>query len=122
MLEYLNVRVAGYRDTLEGIEALDPPEEVVDLHETFLEIMGKILVAEEARAEVAETINSVDELNIVWEGPAGQAVNAAEREAIVLCYAAQSRFDETQDRAAFADAPWMPSELKEVVRVALNCP
>lgn len=122
MLEYLNVRVAGYRETLEGIEAIDPAEEVVDLHETLRKIMGELLVAEEARLEFAETISSVDELNMVWEGPAGQRVRAAEEKAIVLCYAAQSRFDETQDRAAFADVPWMPSELKEVVRVSLDCP
>ncbi len=84
--------------------------------------MGQLLVAEEARAAFAKTVSSVEELDLVWEGPEAQAIRTAEEEAIILCYAAQSQFDQTQQREAFAEVPWMPSELREVVQVALNCP
>lgn len=120
--DYVRIRVDGYRELVEGIEALSPPEEIADLHATFQEIMAKLLVAEEHRALFAETVTSADELDLVWEGPEAQAIRAAEEEAMVLCYAAQSQFDATEQREGLADVPWMPPELKEVVRVALNCP
>ena len=120
--EYVRIRVAGYRDVVERTNAIDPPETVQELHATFREIMGKLLIAEEARAAFAETVTSTDELDLVWEGPEVRAIRAVEEEAIVLCYAAQSRFDATEQREALEDIPWMPSELKEVVRVALDCP
>lgn len=70
-----------------------------------------------------EMVDGIDALDQVWEGPTVQAVRAAEEEAIVLCRAAQERFD---DIAAGGDeafgGPWIPAELQEVVRVALGCP
>lgn len=119
---YLAVRVAGYRTAVEGINAIEPPEQVEDLHRTFAEIMGGLLVAEQARAAFADTVESVDDLAQVWEGHESAAVRRAEEEAIVLCRAAQAQFDATEQREAFADVPWMPAELKEVVNVALDCP
>jgi hypothetical protein len=120
--EYLRVRVDGYRDVVAGIDSIDPPEQVIELHETFREIMGNLLVAEEVRAEFADTVTSTIELGSVWEGREAQAIRAVQEEAIVLCYAAQAYFDETERREILTDVPWMPSELKEVVRVALDCP
>ena len=120
--EYLAIRVDGYRNAVEGIEAINPPEEVEDLHDTFAEILGSILAAEEARAAVGDSIDSVEELPRVWDGPESDAVRAAEEDAIVLCYAAQAHFDATEQRDAFTEVPWMPGELKEVIRVALDCP
>ncbi len=120
--EYLEVRVAGYSELLDGVDALEPPEQVTDLHTTLQEILGQLVVTEQARLSFAETVTGLDELDQVWEGPEAQAVRAAEQEAIVLCYAAQDRFDATEERERFDDAPWVPSEMKEVIRVALNCP
>ena len=120
---YLDDRVAGYHEMVDGIDALDPPEEVVDLHRALQEILSRILVAEEERAAVAATVRSVDELDQVWEGPTAQAVRAAEEEAIVLCRATQERFDDTEAGGDEAfGGPWIPAELQEVVRVALGCP
>lgn len=119
---YLAVRVAGYRTAVDGIDAIDPPQQVDDLHRTFAEIMGSLLVAEEARAAFADTVESAEDLPQVWEGPESAAVARAEEKAITLCRAAQAQFDATEQREAFADVPWMPSELKEVVNVALDCP
>ena len=120
--DYVRIRVDGYRDVVEGINDLDPPDQVSDLHATLQGIMAKLLAAEESRAAFADTVSSIDDLDLVWEGPEAEAIRAAEGEAIILCYAAQSQFDATQQREELADIPWMPSELKEVVRVALDCP
>ncbi len=115
-------RVAGYQELVDSIDALEPPEEVVDLHAALQEILGSLLTAEEARAVFADTVSSVEELDQVWVGPQAQAVRAAELQAIELCYAAQGQIDATEDREAFGDLPWIPSQLQEVVRVSFNCP
>jgi hypothetical protein len=121
--EYLGVRVTGYRDAVEGLDAIEPPEAVVDLHATFKEIMSNLLIAEVARAAFADSIDSVEEITAVWEGPESQAVRRAEEDAVVLCYAAQERLDETAEGAeALSDVPWMPTEMKSAVRVFLDCP
>jgi hypothetical protein len=38
-----------------------------------------------------------------------------------LCLAAQAEFDDTEERTALAEVPWIPQELKEVVTVAFGC-
>jgi hypothetical protein len=119
---YLEDRVAGYRELVEGINSLDPPEQVADLHVTFLEILGRLLVAEEERAAFAETVDSVAELDQVWEGPEAEAVREIAQEAMAICVAAQAQFDATADREVFADLPWIPPEMREVVVVAFGCP
>lgn len=120
--EYLAARVAGYRATVDGINALDPPDQVTDLHTTLQVILGKILAAEEERRAFADTVESVADFDEVWEGRQAQTIRAAEEEAIVLCVAAQTRFDDTEQREGLGEVPWMPAELKEVVNVALDCP
>jgi hypothetical protein len=120
--EYVRIRVDGYRDAVAGIDALDPPDQVADLHRTLHEIMTKLSAAAENRAAFAGTVTAIDELDRVWEGPEAGAIPTAEAEAIILCHAAQSQFDATQAREDLADVPWMRSELKEVVLVALDRP
>lgn len=121
--EYLGVRVDGYRNAVEGLDAIDPPEPVVNLHTTFKEILRNLLIAEEARAAFADTIDSVGEITTMWEGPESQAVRNAEEDAMVLCYAAQERLDRIAEVGEeFSEVPWMPIEMKSAVRVALGCP
>lgn len=119
---YLEDRVAGYNELVDGVDTLNPPEEAADLHAALGEILGRLLIAEEARAAFAATVDSIDDLDQVWEGAEAQVVREAEQEAILLCYAAQDRIDETEEREDLADVPWIPSEMKEVVRVAFDCP
>ena len=45
-----------------------------------------------------------------------------DEEVTQICVVAQGAFDETVDREAVVDVPWMPPEMKEVVRVAFRCP
>lgn len=119
---YLADRVAGYEELIDGLEAMDPPDQMADLHSSLRELTERLLAAEAARAAFAETIESVDDLDLVWDGPQARAVTASESEAIQLCYAAQKFVDGTDARDEFVDLPWIPLELKEVVRVAFDCP
>ncbi len=119
---FFDDRVIGYHELVDGIDALEPPDEVVELHAALQEILASLLTAEEARAAFARTVSSVEELDQVWEGPEAQAVRAAELQAIELCYAAQGQIDATEDREGFRHVPWIPSQLQEVVRVSFNCP
>ena len=113
--------VAGAHEIVDGIDALEPPEEVAELHAALLEILVPLLSAQEAWAAFAKTVTTIEELDQVWEGPEAQAVGAAGLEAVDLCYAAQDHIDATRDREALEDVPWIPAELKEVVRVSFNC-
>jgi len=119
---YLDDRVAGYKEMVAVTGAIDPPDEVVDLHTALTAILATLLEAEEARATFAASVDSVDNLDLIWEGPQSQAVRAAELEAIVLCYAAQERFDATEEREDLSDIPWIPPAMKEIVRTAFGCP
>ena len=38
-----------------------------------------------------------------------------------LWYVAQEELDSTEAREVLAEVPWFPSDMKEVVRVALGC-
>lgn len=121
-LAFLEDRVAGYHELVEGINDLNPPEQTTDLHAALQEILERLLETEEARLTFAETVTSVADLDQVWDGPEAQAVREAELEAITICFAAQAQVDATADREAFADIPWMPPEMREVVVAAFDCP
>ena len=61
------------------------------------------------------------ELSGLWDSPEGRAFHAIDAEAIALCRAAEAEFDATEDRAVFAETPWIPAELREVIEVAFRC-
>ena len=60
-------------------------------------------------------------VDAIWQTEEGVAALAANENAIELCYAAQAELDRTQARTDLDDASWMPSDMKEVVRVAFGC-
>jgi hypothetical protein len=118
---YLNARVAARQEFLEGFGALEPPEEVTEMHTVALDILTRLTAAEEAWARRAEDIETTDELSLLWDSPEALALQAVDEEAIAICRAAQAQFDSTADREVFADFPWVPPELQEVVLVFLGC-
>jgi hypothetical protein len=118
---YLNARVAARQEFLEGFGALVPPEEVTELHTAALDIFVRLTAAEIAWAERAEDIEATDELSLLWDGSEALALQAVDEEAIAICQAAQAQFDSTADREVFADFPWIPPELREVIRIFFGC-
>lgn len=119
---YWSERVEARRDFLEGIEALDPPEEAEELHAAAVELFDRLTVAEEALAARVTSLETVTGPADWWATPEGQVARAVDDEVTEICVVAQETFDETVDREAVADVPWMPAEMKEVVRVAFGCP
>jgi len=112
-------RMAALRvESVQAAEALDPPEQVADLHQLFLSWEKRLLPIEEAFAARAGTVAG-------WEELLESAEVAAYRTALVEgkqgCIEFQARLDATSDRGVFADTPWIPSALSEIVSARLGC-
>lgn len=120
--EYWDRRVAARIEFLEGIRDLDPPDGLVELHETALDLFSRLADAEEALAERVAAFDSPTGPDEWWDTPEGRAARAVDEEAIAICHAAQASFDATQDRQVLSDVPWVPSGMRESVRVAFGCP
>jgi len=118
---YARERVDARTDFLDGMRALEPPDEVADLHTVALGIMERLVEAETALADRVMTLESTDGIDSIWDTPEGIAARTADEDAVALCLAAQSEFDETADRSELKDVPWIPSEMKAVVVVAFGC-
>ena len=119
---YWTRRLDARVEFLEGLESLDPPDDAVELHGIVIDLFGRLNAAEEALAARVATMETGIGPAHWWDTPEGQAANAVDEEVSSICYVAQAEFDKTEGRAAFADTPWIPSEMKEVVRVAFGCP
>jgi hypothetical protein len=105
-------------EALEAAEALDPPDQLADLHHLIFDWQAKIIPIEEALAARAGTVADWDELD---QSPEMAAYRAALAEGKTVCSDVQAELDATADRGAFADTPWIPGEMKEVVEAFLGC-
>jgi len=120
--DYWDQRLAARVEFLDGIRNLDPPSGLVDLHEMALDLFSSLVDAERAlAARVAESETAIGPSEW-WSTPEGEAARGVDQEAIAICHAAQARFDATRERETLDGLPWIPSEMKESVRVAFGCP
>lgn len=116
--EVLDRAVVIRTDFQNGMTELNPPETFADLHADLGEHLGRILAAQEAWATRADTADSLDELQTSPEALAYWNLDA---EMYPLCLELQARLDATAEREIFAEVPWIPSEMKEVVAVVMGC-
>jgi len=116
--EVLTSAVAARTDFQEGLTALDPPEEFADVHTDFVEGHSRIIAAQEAFVARAATAATLEELDQSAEAEAYRAIGT---EAASLCQEFRVRIDATADREVFADTPWIPGDMKEVVVVTFRC-
>ena len=107
---------------LEGVRALDPPDDVADLHDTAIDIFTRMTDADRARAARVDTFETMTSHWDWVDTPEGRASDAVLQEVFAFCSTSQSEFDETRARESFEDVPWIPSEMQEVVKVAFGCP
>jgi hypothetical protein len=105
-------------EVLEAFEGVDPPEQVADLHRLLSDWMAKIMLAEEALATRALTVASWEEFSQSSEMAAYRAVLVEGKQG---CTGFQAKLDASAARGVFADTPWVPGEVKEVVDAALGC-
>jgi hypothetical protein len=121
-LEYWEGRLDIRHDFLEGVRALQPPDEVLPMHQSALEVFDRITVADEALAARAATFEAVTEHWQWVDTPEGRTADAVLEEVYDFCRASQEEFDATQGGEALEDVPWISPEVQEVVKVAFGCP
>ena len=97
-------------------EAIEPPEALADLHRLMFDTrFANALEPLAARAGSAAS----------WEELSETPEMAAYREAVTgdkqACLDMQAELDATAERGVFADTPWIPGELKEVIDVLVGC-
>ena len=100
-------------EALAAAAAMNPPEQIADLHALFFR---ELPIAE--LAVRASTAADWEELSESAEMAAYRNALAADNQA---CAEFQSKLDSTADRGVFADTPWIPNDLKETVNYALGC-
>jgi hypothetical protein len=105
-------------ESVEATEALDPPEQIAALHELFLGWEVQLLPIEEALAARAGTVAGWEEFS---ESAEVADYRAALIEGQLVCIEFQTTLDATAKRGVFADTPWLPSALSEVVEARLGC-
>ena len=116
--ELLDRAVAIRTDLQDSLNDLDPPKTLADFHGDLVEQLGRILAAQKAWAVRAETAGSLDELQGSSEALAYWELDA---QMVPLCLEFQSRLDATAERKIFAEVPWLPGEMKEVVSLVVGC-
>jgi len=100
-------------EALEMAAKIEPPEQIAEIHDLFFR---ELPIAELAAR--AGTASDWDELSETPEMAAYRTALAADNES---CAEFQAQLDATTARGAFADTPWMPRELTEIVEYALGC-
>jgi hypothetical protein len=116
--EVLDRTVAIRTDMQNSLTELDPPEALADFHGDLVSLLGRILASTEAWAVRAETAGSLDELQTSSEALAYWDLDANVRP---LCLELQSRLDATAERRIFAEVPWVPGDMKEIVSLVVGC-
>ena len=105
-----------------GVNDLVPPEQIADVHELVFDWHSDFIATEEALAVRA---GAAPHTPAGWTDLSDSPEMAAYRSALAdgkrVCLEFQERLDATEARGAFADTPWIPGEMKEVVERVLGC-
>jgi hypothetical protein len=120
--DYWEQRLAIRAEFLEGVEDLDPPDEIADMHAAAVDIFSRITAADEALAARSASFETVTDHWQWVDTTEGRAADAILEQVYAFCRASQEEFDATGDREVLEGNPWIPSEMTEVVSVAFGCP
>ena len=118
---YWDRRLEARVEALEGLQALNPPDEVAELHETGLRLFSNLTAAEEDLAIRVASFQTVTERAQWWNTAEGKAVRAADEEIDAFCHVFQAAYDATIERVILSDVPWIPSDMKEFVQIDIGC-
>jgi hypothetical protein len=106
----------------EAVDGIEPPEQVAAVHNLVFDWHTRFISIEEALAMRAGT---AADTAVDWEklsnSPEMESYRAAIAEGKQACIDLQTKLDATEDRGAFADVPWIPNEMQEVVERLLGC-
>ena len=115
---FIGREVAIRTEIEDEIRALDPPEEIVDLHGLVADWITALRQAGEGLRDRAGTVAGWDSL---FESAEYRIFEATLTGGTVVCTEFQTKLDTTTARGVFADTPWVPSEMKEVVDAVIGC-
>lgn len=121
-MRYWDRRLEIRDDFLNSVRELQPPEEVGDQHAAAVDVFGRITAADEAISAQVASYSTISDHRPWMDTPEGQASLAVLEEVYAFCRSSQAEYDETIEREALEDVPWLPSEMREIVRVAFGCP
>lgn len=106
----------------ESVDAIDPPEQVAELHSLLWTWHADFIAIETLLAErVGETPDTAEGWTALSDSPEMAAYRASVAEGKEVCVDFQARLDATAARGDFEDVAWLPNELSEVVAAALGC-
>jgi hypothetical protein len=114
-------RVAAREEFLAVFETIEPPEEATPMHAAAKDVVRRLAAAEAAVAGQIGEYNDFAQLRDLSSTAAYRQFIEVNDESTNICLAAQGMFDDTRQREIFADMPWIPGELNEVVQVVFGC-
>jgi hypothetical protein len=101
---------------MEATDAIEPPEQVADLHRLLFNF--DLTNLEGALATRAGVATDWEELSETPEMAAYRVQLAKDKQA---CTDFRTELNDTDESGVFADVPWMPSGLSEAVEALLGC-
>ena len=119
--DYWDRRVEARVDALEGLQDLNPPSTIAELHEQGMDLFSEIVEGEKAMAVRIASFDAVTEPSQWWDTAEGKSVQAVNEQILVLCNQFQAMYDATVARVVLSDTPWIPDRMKEVVQVDIGC-
>lgn len=107
------------KQTTDGIE---PPAQIADLHNLIFDWHTEFISVEETlAARAGQAADTAED----WAMLSDSTEMVAYRDSIIegkeICDTFQARLDATAERGVFAETPWIPDELAEVVEAVLGC-
>lgn len=106
----------------EATDDIVPPSQVAELHDLIFDWHTRFMSVEQALAERAGTAEDTDaDWTQLSESPEMAAYRTSMAEGKQICDDFQARLDATAGRGEFADTPWVPAEMAEVVEAVLGC-
>jgi hypothetical protein len=109
-------------DIRDAADDIAPPAAVAELHDRIFDWHDRFITIEATLAALARDIPDTD---AGWTALSASPEMAAYRSAMAdgktICAQYQGELDSTAERGGFADVPWIPDRMKEVVDVVVGC-
>ncbi|MCP4963714.1 MAG: hypothetical protein GY926_00575 [bacterium] len=106
----------------ESVDAVDPPEQVAELHTLLWSWHADLIRVETTLAQrVGATPHTEAGWTALSDSPEVAAYRASIAEGKQVCIDFQAQLDATEARGVFEGVAFLPSELSEVVKAALGC-
>lgn len=114
-------RVAAREEFLGLFETIESPDEARALHAAAEDVVRRLADAEDGVADQIGQYDQLSQLEDLDSTPAFRGFLEVNDEATTICLAAQGMFDDTKQSEVFAEMPWIPGDLNDVVLVVFGC-